>query len=78
MSRRPDVLIVGAGLAGCLLARLLGRSGHHVLVCEGRNDPRERNYAQWSINLAISARGLHGLEQAGPTTDRARDPHARG
>lgn len=66
MSDRPRILIVGAGLAGCLLARLLGRSGHEVLVCEGRDDPRRLNYAQGrSINLAISERGINGLERAG-------------
>ena len=66
MNTKPRILIVGAGLAGCLLARLLGRSGHEVLVCEGRNDPREKNYAQGrSINLAISERGIDGLTRAG-------------
>ena len=66
MSERQSILIVGAGLAGCLLARLLGRTGHRVLVCEGRNDPREKNYAQGrSINLAISERGIDGLTKAG-------------
>ena len=66
MKGKPTIMIVGAGLAGCLLARLLGRSGHSVLVCEGRDDPRERNYAQGrSINLAISERGITGLARAG-------------
>ena len=63
----PDsVAIVGAGLAGCLLATLLGRRGVDVTVYERREDPRvtapERGR---SINLAISARGLEALDQVG-------------
>jgi len=65
------VVIVGAGLAGCLLATLLGRHGIEVAVYERRADPRasapERGR---SINLAISARGLAALEQVG-LADRA-------
>lgn len=62
----PDVAIVGAGLAGCLLATLLARRGVDVTVYERREDPRvtapERGR---SINLAISARGLEALDQVG-------------
>ncbi|MCH2145049.1 MAG: FAD-dependent monooxygenase [Phycisphaerales bacterium] len=66
MTDKPKVLIVGAGLAGCLLARLLGRTGHDVLVCEAREDPRESDHAGGrSINLAISRRGIDALERAG-------------
>jgi kynurenine 3-monooxygenase len=60
------VAIVGAGLAGCLLATLLARRGIDVTVYERREDPRvtapERGR---SINLAISARGLEALAQVG-------------
>jgi kynurenine 3-monooxygenase len=60
------VAIVGAGLAGCLLATLLGRRGIEVTMYERRPDPRitgpERGR---SINLAISARGLEALDQVG-------------
>lgn len=62
----PRVVIAGAGLAGCLLARLLGREGFEVLVVERREDPRnERLAGGRSINLAISARGIDGLRAAG-------------
>jgi kynurenine 3-monooxygenase len=61
-----DVAVVGAGLAGCLLATLLARRGIDVTVYERREDPRvtapERGR---SINLAISARGLAALAQVG-------------
>ncbi|MEC7352866.1 MAG: FAD-dependent monooxygenase, partial [Planctomycetota bacterium] len=60
------VIIVGAGLAGCLLARLLGRGGRRVTVYERRGDPRGRGpLGGRSINLAISARGIDGLKAAG-------------
>src|SRR5215469_2411057 len=65
-SGKERVAIVGAGLAGCLLATLLARSGVDVTVYERREDPRvtapERGR---SINLAISARGLEALSQVG-------------
>ncbi|TDC89051.1 NAD(P)/FAD-dependent oxidoreductase [Actinomadura sp. 7K507] len=60
------VAIVGAGLAGCLLAVLLGRRGIPVTVYERRPDPRVSGAERGrSINLAISARGLAALEQVG-------------
>ncbi|TDD95817.1 FAD-dependent oxidoreductase [Actinomadura rubrisoli] len=60
------VAVVGAGLAGCLLAVLLGRRGLEVTVYERRPDPRVAGAEQGrSINLAISARGLAALEQVG-------------
>ncbi|WP_433471938.1 FAD-dependent oxidoreductase [Spirillospora sp. CA-142024] len=60
------VAIVGAGLAGCLLAVLLGRRGIAVTVYERRPDPRVAGAERGrSINLAISARGLAALEQVG-------------
>lgn len=58
--------IVGAGLGGSLLAHYLGQRGWEVDVYERRGDPRARNFVGGrSINLAISARGLHALERAG-------------
>lgn len=60
------VAIVGAGLAGSLLAVLLGRRGISVTVYERRRDPRVAGAERGrSINLAISARGLAALEQVG-------------
>ncbi|HEY4211502.1 MAG TPA: NAD(P)/FAD-dependent oxidoreductase [Steroidobacteraceae bacterium] len=64
--------IVGAGLAGALLAVLLARRGFTVRVFERRPDPR-RSAAERgrSINLALAARGIAALERAG-VMDRVR------
>ena len=62
--RRRRFTIVGAGLGGALTAVFLGRRGHEVRVFERRNDPRTGPLGRSrSINLAISVRGLHALEQ---------------
>lgn len=58
--------IVGAGLAGSLLAILLARRGFRVTVYERRADPRGASPDSGrSINLALAARGIRGLERAG-------------
>jgi len=60
------VAVVGAGLAGCLLAALLGRRGVAVDLYERRPDPRTAGAERGrSINLAISARGLDALDRVG-------------
>lgn len=60
------ITIIGAGLAGSLLALLLARRGWRVDVFEKRNDPRLAGYAGGrSINLALTERGLHALRLAG-------------
>ncbi len=60
------ISIIGAGLAGALLATLLARRGWRVEVYERRGDPRLRGYEGGrSINLALAERGLHALRQAG-------------
>ena len=59
-------VLIGSGLAGGLLAAYLGRRGYEVDLCERRADPREGNIVGGrSINLAISTRGIHALEQIG-------------
>ena len=60
------ITIIGAGLAGALLAILLAQRGWKVEVFERRGDPRMHGYAGGrSINLALAERGLHALRQAG-------------
>ena len=61
-----SVRIVGAGLAGALLALLCARRGIRVSLYERRADPRQSHPEQGrSINLALAARGLRALERAG-------------
>jgi kynurenine 3-monooxygenase len=49
-----------------LLAAYLGRRGYDVELYERRADPREGNLVGGrSINLALSTRGIHALEQLG-------------
>jgi kynurenine 3-monooxygenase len=58
--------IIGAGLAGALLALLLARRGWRVDLYERRADPRQsRPESGRSINLALAARGMRALECAG-------------
>jgi kynurenine 3-monooxygenase len=85
-SGMQPVVIVGAGLAGALLACYLGRAGRRVEVYEKRPDPRlgpaDRGR---SINLALSVRGIHALRDLGLADDvlrqsvlmRGRMIHAR-
>jgi kynurenine 3-monooxygenase len=61
-----QVNIVGAGLAGALLAVLLARRGLAVTLYERRPDPRQAAPERGrSINLALAARGIRALERAG-------------
>ncbi|HTA63972.1 MAG TPA: FAD-dependent monooxygenase [Xanthomonadaceae bacterium] len=63
---RTKITVVGAGLAGALLATLLARAGWTVEVFEKRPDPRKAGYEGGrSINLALAERGLHALRKAG-------------
>src|SRR6202166_4021810 len=62
----PKFVLIGSGLAGGLLAAYLGRRGYEVDLYERRADPREGNMVGGrSINLALSTRGIHALEQLG-------------
>ena len=61
-----DVRILGAGLAGSLLAIVLARRGFRVTVYERLPDLRAHEIpAGRSINLALAERGLRALERAG-------------
>jgi kynurenine 3-monooxygenase len=62
----PDLSVIGAGLAGPLMAALLGKRGYRVRLWEMRSDPRAVDQdAGRSINLALSNRGLNALERIG-------------
>ena len=67
-----EITLVGAGLAGSLLAIFLARRGHRVTVLERRSDPRKTGAAGGrSINLALANRGIAALEEVG-VMDRVR------
>jgi kynurenine 3-monooxygenase len=65
-SSPAKVTLIGAGLTGPLLAILLRQRGLGVEIYERRPDMRRvRMSAGRSINLALSTRGIHALQQAG-------------
>src|SRR5690606_11370020 len=65
-SNDRHLTIIGAGLAGAVLATLLARRGWDVEVYEKRDDPRKRDLERGrSINLALAERGRNALRQAG-------------
>ena len=60
-----SITLIGAGLAGALLATLLARRGWQVDVYEKRGDPRLKGYEGGrSINLALAERGRNALRHA--------------
>jgi kynurenine 3-monooxygenase len=67
MTRNPKTItLIGAGLTGPLLGMELARRGFKVDIYERRPDMRRAKIsAGRSINLAVSARGIHALERAG-------------
>lgn len=65
-ARSRELTLIGAGLAGSLLAILLSQRGWKVTVYERRGDPRIKGYESGrSINLALAERGRHALRAAG-------------
>jgi kynurenine 3-monooxygenase len=65
-STPQTITLIGAGLNGPLLAILLMQRGFAVEIYERRPDMRRvRISAGRSINLALSIRGIHALQQAG-------------
>ena len=65
MSVNSKITLVGSGLTGPLLAIELLRRGYDVELYERRPDMRRVHIsAGRSINLALSKRGIHALQQA--------------
>ena len=61
-----NVLIIGAGLCGSLLALRMAQRGYQVKLIEKRPDLRKNKLvAGRSINLALSDRGIKAMELAG-------------
>jgi kynurenine 3-monooxygenase len=66
MNDKPQLTLVGSGLAGPLLAIELKKRGYGVRLFERRPDMRKvKISAGRSINLALSTRGIHALRAAG-------------
>jgi kynurenine 3-monooxygenase len=66
LKTEENILIIGAGLCGSLLALRLGQRGYNVRVMERRSDLRKENIsAGRSINLALSNRGIKALKMVG-------------
>jgi kynurenine 3-monooxygenase len=66
MNKKENILIVGAGLCGSLLALRLGQRGYNVSVYEKRPDLRKVDIsAGKSINLAFSNRGIKAMKMVG-------------
>eukprot|EP00043_Microstomoeca_roanoka_P025373 m.8500 g.8500 ORF g.8500 m.8500 type:complete len:440 (-) comp5462_c0_seq1:52-1371(-) len=60
------VVIVGGGLVGALEACFMAKRGHQVELYESRKDLRkEPRYSGYSINLALSCRGIEALQHVG-------------
>ncbi len=60
------IIIIGAGLSGTLLAITMAQRGYQVALYERRDDMRKVSMsAGRSINLALSPRGMLGLDLAG-------------
>lgn len=63
MNKQQNILIIGAGLCGSLLALRLGQRGYNVSVYEMRPDLRQVDIsAGRSINLAFSDRGYKAMK----------------
>ena len=61
-----EITLIGAGLAGSLLAIFLARRGFQVTVYERQPDIRHHDMpAGRSINLALAQRGIRPLKEAG-------------
>jgi len=66
MTKKENILIIGAGLCGSLLALRLGQRGYNVRVIEMRPDLRKVDIsAGRSINLAFSDRGIKAMRMVG-------------
>ena len=65
-NKQQNILIIGAGLCGSLLALRLGQRGYNVTVYEMRPDLRTTDIsAGRSINLAFSDRGNKAMKLVG-------------
>src|SRR5690606_40132441 len=65
-NKNQNILIIGAGLCGSLLAIRLAQTAYNMQPVEKRPDLRKVNLgAGRSINLAFSDRGMKGMKLVG-------------
>ncbi|OBX22640.1 MULTISPECIES: FAD-dependent oxidoreductase [Bizionia] len=65
-NKQQNILIIGAGLCGSLLALRMGQRGYKVTLMEMRPDLRKVDIsAGRSINLALSDRGIKAMNLVG-------------
>lgn len=73
MNKKDNIVIIGAGLCGSLLALRLAQRGYKVEMYESRPDLRTTDIsAGRSINLALSDRGFKALRLCG-VEEKARE-----
>lgn len=66
MHKNNNITLIGAGLAGSLLAIMLAQRGFRVTLFERRPDMRRHDVpAGRSINLALAQRGIRPLRKVG-------------
>ncbi|MBW2960908.1 FAD-dependent oxidoreductase [Mesonia aestuariivivens] len=66
MKKKENILIIGAGLCGSLLALRMAQRGYQVQLIEKRPDLRKTDIsAGRSINLAFSNRGIKAMKLVG-------------
>jgi kynurenine 3-monooxygenase len=69
-----EVTVIGAGMAGSLMAAYLARRGFRVKVFERRADMRKEPVERGrSINMTLAARGLKALEDVGVLAEIMRN-----
>lgn len=66
MAKKPEVTVVGAGMAGCLMSIYLARMGVEVTLLERRPDMRSGAGSRGrSINLTLATRAIAALDEVG-------------
>lgn len=64
-TNQGDIVVLGAGLVGSLLAYILQKKGFSVTIFERYNDIRQIPSLGRSINLVITSRGLRACDAIG-------------
>src|SRR5690349_8055009 len=66
-AKQEKMMVVGAGLVGCVLAMYLARRGYRVEVYDQNPDLRAKDLtsAKSSLNLTLCDRGFRALDDIG-------------